>query len=410
MTDESKASPEGKAHRTEMYTALNLYTLVRSDNGAETGLSRTITIGRDAANTIPLPNDGSASQNHAKIEIFKGKPVLTDLGSSNGTWVNGLRIKVPTYINHGDKIRIGGTMFRLREGEKPLPAVDKPSRSRSCLLAGCGSILAGGVFLAIILGAIALYPQIFPPPVPTSTITPTSQPTNTQAPTDIPGLAFTQQAMAEDTALRAVVHVKVIITGGWYAGSGSLLDSRGYVLTNFHVIGDVYTGEFYEETEKITIGLNWNNPVEEPDTYYLCELVKGDPDYDLALLHVVALKNGQPLPAGLTFPTIPIGDSDALKIGDPITVLGFPGIGGLTPTLTRGTVSGFLPDEDIGQEKGWIKTDAEVNHGNSGGMAINQKGELIGVPTQISVDREDPGKISHIRPINLAYIVIDAIP
>jgi pSer/pThr/pTyr-binding forkhead associated (FHA) protein/V8-like Glu-specific endopeptidase len=403
MTDTQKAPPEGKAPRTEMYKSVNLYTLVRSDNGAETGLSRTITIGRDATSDIPLPKDNSASQNHAKIEMFKGKPVLTDLGSSNGTWVNGVRIKAPTYINHGDKIRIGDTMFRLQEGEKPLAPIVKPARTRSCLLAGCGSILAGGVVLAIILGAIGIYPLVFPQKEP---------PTATLQPTANPGLAETQQAMGEGTALRALVLVKVLISGGWYGGSGSLLDSRGYILTNFHVIGDPDTGELHEDSEKITVGINWDNPVDEPSTYYLCEIVKADKDYDLALLHVIALKNGDPLPPDLTFPTLPIGNSDELKIGDPITVIGFPALGGMTPTLTRGTVSGFISDPHIQQDRGWIKTDTEVNHGNSGGMAINVKGELIGVPTQALMenDTEGVGKISRIRPINLTHIVIDSIP
>jgi putative serine protease PepD len=99
-----------------------------------------------------------------------------------------------------------------------------------------------------------------------------------------------------------------------------------------------------------------------------------------------------------------------MRIGDPIAILGFPGLGGDTPTFTRGTVSGFLPDNSIHQDFGWIKTDAEVNRGNSGGMAINANGELIGVPTMAAVDTEVTGKISEIRPINLAKVVTDAIP
>ncbi|MBN1440272.1 MAG: trypsin-like peptidase domain-containing protein, partial [Anaerolineales bacterium] len=224
------------------------------------------------------------------------------------------------------------------------------------------------------------------------------------------GLAATQQALGEETALRALVFVKNKVSNGWMSGSGSILDSRGYILTNFHVIGDVDSGELYEDDEKITIGLNWENPTEAPETFYLCEIVKGDPDYDLALLHIVAMANGDPLPADLQFPTLPLGDSDLMKIGDPVAVLGYPGLGQETPTFTRGTVAGFLPDESIDESRGWIKTDAEVNHGNSGGIAINVKGELIGVPSMAYVDPEGSGKISGIRPINLAHVVTDAIP
>ncbi len=406
-----ESGPADDGPKTVSYQSLQLYSIVRSDNGAEIGVGRILKIGRDPNNEVPLPRDTSASQVHAKLELLNGQVVLTDLGSSNGTWVNGVRITTPVYLTHGDKFRIGDTMFRLREGEKPLPAAESHgSRGRGCWLIGCGSMLAVGMILAIGLGGASLLPQIFPEPTATATVTATREPTETEASTDIPGLAATQQAQGEATALRALVEVIVKVSNATYGGSGSLLDSRGYVLTNFHVLGDIKTGKLYENDERIRIGLNWDNPALEPDTFYNCEIVKFNADYDLALLKPISLSNGDPLPADLVFPTIPIGDSDTMRIGDPIAILGFPGLGGDTPTFTRGTVSGFLPDNSIDQELGWIKTDAEVNRGNSGGMAINVKGELIGIPTMAAVDTEVTGKISEIRPINLAKVVTDAIP
>jgi pSer/pThr/pTyr-binding forkhead associated (FHA) protein/S1-C subfamily serine protease len=404
-----KPAAEGGG-KTSMYEALTLFTLIRSDNGAETGLNRSIQIGRDETNDISLPKDESASKNHTRIALLNGQAVVTDLNSSNGTWVNGTRITGPVTLAHGDKIRVGNTLFRLKEGEKPLAPIETAPKSRKFCLAGCGTLLAIGVVLAIFLGGASLLPQLFVVPTSTPTITPTAQPTNTPEPTVIPGLAATQQAQGEETALRALVLVRNRFGGQGYNGSGSILDSRGYVLTNYHVVGDTDTGELYDESEKITVGLNWDNPTEAPKTFYLCEIVKGDPDYDLALLHVVSMANGDPLPADLKFPTIPIGDSDLMRIGDPVAVLGYPGLGQDTPTFTRGTVAGFLADESIDQPRGWIKTDAEVNHGNSGGIAINIKGELIGVPSMAFVDPEGSGKISGIRPINLAKVVTDSIP
>jgi S1-C subfamily serine protease len=410
MTDNPNPPQPGDSPKTQTYESLSLYTVVRSDNGAEFGLSRSLTIGRDESNDISLPKDSSASGAHAKIEMMKGQAILTDLGSSNGTFVNGVRISTPVILTHGDKFRIGNTVFHLREGEKPLPAAATPSRGRGCWIAACGSFLALGVLVAVALGGVAVLPQIFPAVEPTATITPTREPTATPYPTDIPGLAATQQAMGEETALRALVYVLNRLSSGSYSGSGSILDSRGYILTNYHVVGDTDTGKLYEKDERLTIGINWDDPTAEPDTFYQVEVVEGNPDYDLALLHVVAMKNGDPLPADLSFPTIPIGDSDLLKIGDPVAILGYPGLGGLTPTFTRGTVAGFLADDPIDEPRGWIKTDAEVNHGNSGGIAINVRGELIGVPSMAYVDPEASGKISGIRPINLAHVVTDAIP
>jgi S1-C subfamily serine protease len=414
MTDNSSSipptPPSDEGPKTISYTALSLFSIVRSDSGAEIGIGRAIKIGRGETNDVALPKDASASQEHAKLEMFKGQVVLTDLGSSNGTWVNGVRITTPVYLSHGDKFRIGDTVFHLKEGEKPLQPTESPAgRGRGCWLIGCGSLLAVGMVLAITLGGASLLPQLFTVPTRTPTAT-TMLPTNTPEPTANTGLAATQQALAEEQALRSLVQVIVKTSDGTFGGSGSLLDSRGYVLTNFHVMGDVDTGKLYDSNEKIKIGLNWDNPAEEPSTFYVCEIVKFDADYDLALLKAVELSNGDPLPSDLVFPTIPIGDSDLLRIGNPIAILGYPGLGGDTPTFTRGTVSGFLFDEITGEERGWIKTDAEVNRGNSGGMAINAKGELIGVPTQAAVDTEVTGKISDIRPINLAKVVTDAIP
>ncbi len=73
-------------------------------------------------------------------------------------------------------------------------------------------------------------------------------------------------------------------------------------------------------------------------------------------------------------------------------------------TLTRGSVAGFLPN------KNWIKTDAEINQGNSGGAALDRQDELIGIPTAglMAQDAQDlPGKLGLIRPINLARGLID---
>jgi putative serine protease PepD len=131
----------------------------------------------------------------------------------------------------------------------------------------------------------------------------------------------------------------------------------------------------------------------------------------------VATEEGDDLPPDLEFPTLPMGDSDTVSIGDELVVIGFPGlpapgtqaqVGGATVTLTRGTVSGFLEDE-AGRLRGWIKTDAEINPGNSGGMAINERGELIGIPTIVVSGREVTGKIGVIRPINLARPLIDRV-
>ena len=83
---------------------------------------------------------------------------------------------------------------------------------------------------------------------------------------------------------------------------------------------------------------------------------------------------------------------------------GFPGVGGNTATAIDDQVAGFSPDKNFNIEKGWIKTGPVISHGNSGGVAINQKGELIGVPTMIVTNETD--KIGYVRPINMALSLI----
>jgi hypothetical protein len=81
--------------------------------------------------------------------------------------------------------------------------------------------------------------------------------------------------------------------------------------------------------------------------------------------------------------------------------LGYPGLGGNTLTLSQGLVSGFLDEDNDGVQE-WIKTDAEVNEGNSGGLATNARWEFIGVPSVAVTDGTVAGKISRIRTGNVA--------
>ncbi|MFO7630973.1 MAG: trypsin-like peptidase domain-containing protein, partial [Caldilinea sp.] len=107
---------------------------------------------------------------------------------------------------------------------------------------------------------------------------------------------------------------------------------------------------------------------------------------------------------GLTAP--PHGDSDELLPGDRLAVIGYPGLGGATVTYTEGVVSGFL-DEDSDGEFEWIKTDTQVNPGNSGGLAIDGAGNFIGVPTAGYSRSDVAGKISLVRPAAIALRFYD---
>ena len=85
---------------------------------------------------------------------------------------------------------------------------------------------------------------------------------------------------------------------------------------------------------------------------------------------------------------MPFGDDGSLNLGDPVTILGYPSIGGSTITLTRGEVAGFTSEEGYGN-RAFIKTSATISGGNSGGLAANSKGEIIGIPTQLGYGGDD---------------------
>lgn len=223
---------------------------------------------------------------------------------------------------------------------------------------------------------------------------------------------FSLDRADRERALLATVQVVVPDRNGnpYSSGSGTVLDAeRGYILTNYHVMGDTDSRRLFNDDGLAVIGLNPPNLRGVPVFKYYARMVNGDPEVDLAVLQIVAPfddSRGR-LPQNLGLTTVERGVSTDLLIGDSIYVLGFPGLGGDTITYTEGTVSGYLDENRDGHEE-WIKTDAEVNHGNSGGLAVNDDGAFIGVPSAGLTDVEAAGKISLIRPGDLALSYYDA--
>lgn len=207
-----------------------------------------------------------------------------------------------------------------------------------------------------------------------------------------------------DRNLLATVQILTPMDGvrdRWSTGSGSVITSQGHVLTNYHVLGDPDSGLLFNRDGVVLIAVSSVDERAEPEITYRAEIQEVDRDSDLALLKIVALEDDRPLPPDFAMVTMPLGDSDTVRIGDELTILGYPGLGGQSITLTRGSVSGFLAVENF------IKTDAEINPGNSGGAAVNKAGELIGIPTAGAVGDQFPGKLGLVRPVNQARSLID---
>ncbi len=206
-----------------------------------------------------------------------------------------------------------------------------------------------------------------------------------------------------------------------WSGSGTIVDDSGLILTNYHVVEE--TGDWDILGILITTQSD-----QRPEPAYLAQIVTKDPDVDLAVIKIVADFQGEEVdPAKLNLSVVELGDADDLELGDELDIFGYPGIGSGTITYTEGKVSGFLQEEGIDYQRAWIKTDASISGGNSGGTAVDADGKLVGVPTLASevdvrhiadtngdgvIDENDAavptgGFINHIRPINLAFPLIN---
>jgi S1-C subfamily serine protease len=199
-------------------------------------------------------------------------------------------------------------------------------------------------------------------------------------------------AISDEMQNVSMATVEVIANAG--KGSGCFVSSKGHIITNWHVVED-YTGS---ASQDIYIAVNFSNEI-PPLELFKAKLINYSIEKDLALLQITSGLYENPIPIDYKFPYFILGNTDVLKLGQPLTYLGYPGIGGsgsrASLSMTRGIVSGF---ERLNGNL-LVKTDAEINSGNSGGAAIDSFYELIGFPT--STIEEDAGQLAYITPISM---------
>ena len=210
---------------------------------------------------------------------------------------------------------------------------------------------------------------------------------------------------AAETAVEAVVYVEVTVQGRQQyqnidpffrfffgdefsqpqyreqkgSGSGVIIRPDGYIVTNNHVVAGA---------TKISVTLNDNSQ-------YDATVVGTDPVTDVAIIKI----------DGANLPTIPLGDSDKLRLGEWVLAIGSPLGVQLRSTITAGIVSAkgrSMPDNS-GEFKieSFIQTDAAVNPGNSGGALVNKKGELVGINTAIVSQTGAYSGYSFAVPVNI---------
>jgi S1-C subfamily serine protease len=225
---------------------------------------------------------------------------------------------------------------------------------------------------AVAVGAVALLGGL---EGDTTVVTQTAAATETSARPATPGVMSVNEIY--ERAASGVVQINsnqsgvALPSGAQQAlGSGFVVDKSGHIVTNFHVV---------QGADVIRVGFSNRDTVE-------ATLVGNDPSTDIAVLRVDVMASA------LT--PLPLGNSDRVKVGDPVVAIGNPF--GLDRTATAGIVSAVqrlitAPNQFTIDHV--IQTDAPINRGNSGGPLLNSRGEVIGVNTQIETGGITTGNI-----------------
>ncbi|MEO6712549.1 MAG: FHA domain-containing protein [Mycobacteriales bacterium] len=357
-------------------------------------------IGRERDNTIVVDHS-VVSRHHARLHHDDTGWVLVDMGSATGTWERGNRVS---------RIELSGRHeVVLGEPTTGLPVtLEAPVRSAAEPAPGSGQVakrpgskllvpaIVGIVVLAVLAGAFA----------------------------------WTRDRGGLDQDRLARATVRIIDPSSGASGSGSIIDAkRGLILTNAHVAAPAASGTgvrntlFEDEVKKsanprqlliqVAPGLD-----RAAQARFRAEVVAVDGYLDLAVIKIVqTLSSTQVDQKDLDDLTeVPVRYTD-ISSGESVTAVGFPGAAGsASATLTRGIVSGLVADARLSTNRAFINLDAQIAPGNSGGLAADSKGRLVGVPTRGRFIRANAtsvgaapiiGTISSMRPVALAKPLID---
>lgn len=166
-------------------------------------------------------------------------------------------------------------------------------------------------------------------------------------------------------------------------GSGIIFDSRGYILTNYHVVSQIV-----DVQASLFGGQNKTYP---------CEIISIHPEIDLAIIKITT---GYPLPTAI------LGNSDMVEVTDEVMAVGCPF--NLEQSVTHGIISDTKRTVEIDgrQYNDLLQTDAVINSGNSGGALVNMKGHVIGVNVAIYAPSRVYCGVGFAIPINRAKIIL----
>jgi len=252
-----------------------------------------------------------------------------------------------------------------------IPATPAPARNRRSGMRTF-SIFLLALVLAVVFGTGLFAGWEFgrssatvTPPAATSTLQPGNAPTS-----PVPTLTGTNADAVREAVIAkvrpTVVQVNVTLANGSGIGSGVIIDKRGYIVTNNHVVNGA---------QSITVVLY-------DGTRLPAQLTGTDPTDDLAVIKI------NPPRSNLAVATL--GDSSKLAVGQEVLAIGNPL--GNTQTVTNGIISALGRTVTEGQGgaiiPNAIQTDAPINPGNSGGALVDMQGNVIGIPTLAAIDPE----------------------
>lgn len=338
-----------------------------------------VRVGRDPSLELVSVNPLVSRQCHGVITSDQDGATYVDQ-SRRGTFLNGKRLRAPLRITESVVLRLGDPATGEELGITPPLSSSQLARNHGRRVVG-GRVRRGALVAAAIVVAAGLATGIIVsarPAAPASNVL-------------SGGLQPSVLRHAQAATVRLLLGSPSSYTG-W--GSGTLISPTGLILTNAHVAEPQAPGAAVAEglpgsqlgadppflTVELTTGSS--SPVV---ARYRAKAVAVDGYLDLAVVQIYATSSGQPVsPDSLQLPYLTLGNVATLQLDQTVTVLGFPGVADSDSiTVTSGVVSTFVPDPlgHVADPRFELETTARVAHGNSGGAAINNAGQLIGVPS-----------------------------
>lgn len=197
-------------------------------------------------------------------------------------------------------------------------------------------------------------------------------------------------------------------------GSGTIVSRDGLILTNYHIYQREDKFHYDKENNLVFIfkpvsptmlvyRLKDNDPLKVPEWQYSATPIALDRERDTALFKIDQDKDGNPVNQKFTY--VDIGNPFGMKLNEDITIIGYPGVGGATLTMTEGKFLGYYHDQLYEELNGIIKTNAAMSPGSSGGAALNKKA-YIGIPAAVSAPTIAGSDMGYIYPVTWALKVL----